>query len=139
MHICSIFSFFFQETFPGLLPYEVLYRLYPYSSFLAREGKQSVEDLLATFHLQISKQHGSASIQTVGPAPQDQTAQVRINHNGQQAQFQVRCFVNWVICLVTFRCDNLQIKFLIYIYFSGDSLAGPVGKGNPFICLLQSR
>ncbi|GFG34443.1 hypothetical protein Cfor_05032 [Coptotermes formosanus] len=80
-----------MEMLPGLPVYEVLYRLYPYNSFLAREGKQSVEDLLATFHLEAVKKHGSASIENVIPSPQDQSAQVSMNCNGQQAHFQVVC------------------------------------------------
>lgn len=93
---------------PGLPVYEVLYRLYPYNSFLAREGKQSVEDLLATFHLEAVKKHGSASIENVIPSPQDQSAQVSMNCNGQQAHFQVRCFVHYVIYRVT--SDNIDMR-----------------------------
>lgn len=73
--------------------YEVLYRLYPYNSFLAREGKQSVEDLLATFHLEAIKKHSSASIENVILSPLDQSAQVSMNFNGRQADFQVTRFV----------------------------------------------
>ncbi|XP_021936474.1 von Willebrand factor A domain-containing protein 8 isoform X2 [Zootermopsis nevadensis] len=80
-----------METLPSLPPFEVLYRLYPYKIFLPREGKQSVEDLLCTFHLKTLTKHSSSSIQNVIPSSQDQTAQVRINYNGQQAQFQVVC------------------------------------------------
>jgi hypothetical protein len=101
-----MFALFLQETLPALPPYEVLYRLYPYNSFLPREGKQSVEDLLATFHLKILKKHSSSNVQDIIPSPQDHTAQVRINCNGQQAQFQVRGFVRWVICLVNFRSNS---------------------------------
>jgi hypothetical protein len=80
-----------------VLPYEILYRLYPYNSFLSREGKQSVEGLLATFNLQPAKKNISASIQHVIPNSQDHSAQVRINYNNQQEQFQVRRFVNCVM------------------------------------------
>ena len=95
-----VFALFSQETLPGLPVYEVLYRLYPYNSFLAREGRQSVEDLLATFHLEAVKKHGLASIENVVPSAQDQSAQVSMNCNGQQAHFQVRCFVHCVIYVV---------------------------------------
>lgn len=80
-----------------MLPYEILYRLYPYNSFLSREGKQSVEGLLATFNLQTVKKNISTSIQHVMPNSQDYSAQVRINYNNEQQQFQVRRFVNCVM------------------------------------------
>ncbi|PNF24076.1 hypothetical protein B7P43_G04705 [Cryptotermes secundus] len=80
-----------MEKLPGLSPYEILYRLYPYNSFLSREGKQSVEGLLATFNLQTVKKNISTSIQHVIPNSQDHSAQVRMNYNNQQQQFQVEC------------------------------------------------
>lgn len=103
-----VFASFSQDTFPGLPVYEVLYRLYPYSSFLAREGKQSVEDLLATFQLQAVKKQGSASIENVIPYPHDQSAQVSMNCNGQQTHFKVRCFVHCVMYFVT--SNSIDIK-----------------------------
>lgn len=108
-YAASASALFFQEILPALTPYDVLYRLYPYNSFLPREGKQSVEDLLATFHLKTPNKHSSSSVQNVLPSPQDHTAQVRINYNGQQAQFQVRWSVNWATYLVSFGCNNLRL------------------------------
>ena len=96
-----VLASFSQNTFPGVPVYEVLYRLYPYTSFLAREGKQSVEDLLATFHLEAVTKQGSASIENVIPSPHDQSAQVSVNCNGQLTHFQVRCFVHCIVYLVT--------------------------------------
>jgi hypothetical protein len=92
-----MFTLFFQEKLPGLLPYEILYRLYPYNSFLSREGKQSVEGLLETFNLQRVKKNISTSVQHVIPNSQDHSAQVKINYNNQQQQFQVRRFVSCVM------------------------------------------
>ena len=111
-----VFVSFTQDTFPGLPVYEVLYRLYPYNSFLVRESKQSVEDLLATFHLEAVKKQGSASIENVILSPHDQSAQVSVNCNGQQTHFQVRCFVHCVVYLLT--SNSIDIKFDINIYSS---------------------
>jgi hypothetical protein len=97
VHLCYMFTLFFQEMLPGLLPYEILYRMYPYNSFLSREGKQSVEGLLATFSLQTVNKNISASIQHVIPNSQDHSAQVMISYNNQQEQFQVRGFINCVM------------------------------------------
>lgn len=80
-----------MELLPGLHAYEVLYRLYPYNIFLPKEGKQSVEELLATFHLETKKGQSSASIKDVTIVPQDQAAEVSINYNGQLGSFQVVC------------------------------------------------
>ena len=81
-----------QETLPALHAYEVLYRLYPYSIFLPKEGKRSVEELLATFNLETNKGKSSASIDDITVIPQDQAAEVNINYNGQQGNFQVSLF-----------------------------------------------
>ncbi|PSN51375.1 von Willebrand factor A domain-containing protein 8, partial [Blattella germanica] len=80
-----------METLPGLPPFELLYRLYPYNSFLAREGKQSVEDLLSTFHLETKKGKSSAEIQNIAIVSKENGAEVKINYNGQQGNFQVAC------------------------------------------------
>jgi len=122
---------FSQDTFPGLPVYEVLYRLYPYSSFLAREGKQSVEDLLATFHLQAVKKQGSASIENVIPSPHDQSAQVSVNCNGQLTHFQVRCFLHRVVYLVTL--NSIDIKFCVNIYSSWNTRVYFVRLGGPLV------
>lgn len=112
-----VLASFSQDTFPGLPVYEVLYRLYPYNTFLAREGKQSVADLLATFQLEAVKNPGSTSIENVIPSPHDQSAQVSVNSNGQLTHFQVRCFLHCIVYLVT--SNNIDIKFCVNIILVG--------------------
>lgn len=132
----DVFASFSQDTFPGLPVYEVLYRLYPYSSFLAREGKQSVEDLLATFHLEAAKKQGSASIENVVLSPHDQSAQVSMNCNGQLADFQVRCFVHCIVYLVTW--NSSDIKFCVNVFSSWNTRVYFVRLGGPlFFCVLK--
>lgn len=126
-----MFASFSQDTFPGLPVYEVLYRLYPYNSFLAREGKQSVEDLLATFHLEAAKKQGSASIENVIPSPRDQSAQVSVNCNGQLTHFQVRCFVHCIVYLVT--SNSIDIKFCVNIYSSWNTRVYFVTLEGPLV------
>jgi hypothetical protein len=130
-----VLASFFQDTFPGLPVYEVLYRLYPYSSFLAREGKHSVEDLLATFHLQAVKKQGSASIENVIPSPRDQSAEVSVNCDGQLTHFQVKFFVHCIVYLVTL--NSSDVKFGVNIYSSWNTRVYLVRLGGPlfFFCL----
>jgi len=126
-----VLASFSQDTFPGLPVYEVLYRLYPYSSFLAREGKQSVEDLLATFQLDAVKKPGSTSIENVTPSPHDQSAQVSMNCNGQLTHFQVRCFVHCIVYLVT--SNNIDIKSCVNIYSSWNTRVYFIRLGGPLV------
>ncbi|XP_069677328.1 von Willebrand factor A domain-containing protein 8 isoform X2 [Periplaneta americana] len=123
------------EALPGLPLYEVLYRLYPYNSFLAREGKQSVEGLLTTFHLQTSKDQGSASIQDVTLATQDHVGGVRMNYNGQQADFQVVCGAGERLSLpggfIQTKYQEQLLAQLLQSHLVGDfCVIGPRGCGK---------
>ncbi|KAJ9594056.1 hypothetical protein L9F63_014533, partial [Diploptera punctata] len=119
-----------MDTLPGLSALEVLCRLYPYNMFLAKEGRQSVEELLTTFHLETKKGQGCASLKDVTLIPKEETAQVSVKYNGQQGSFSVCGFNDRVSSPIDFVQTPYQEQLLVQLLQS--HLVGD-------FCLIGSR
>ncbi|XP_049790817.1 von Willebrand factor A domain-containing protein 8 [Schistocerca nitens] len=65
-----------QDTFPTMAASEVLYRLYPYKSFLPAEGVSAVEDVLQTFQM-LQQKTVPLTVETVTPTDGD-SAHIRL-------------------------------------------------------------
>ncbi|XP_066993811.2 von Willebrand factor A domain-containing protein 8 [Anabrus simplex] len=81
------------DSVPGLSGYDALYRLYPYQSFMGREGQEAVESVLNNFQLLRAKDQPPPrlSLQDVVPEKSIGSAQVRVTYETQDTALKVPC------------------------------------------------
>jgi hypothetical protein len=69
--------------------YEVFLRLYPYHSFLTKEGKQSVEEILKTFEMLPASAHQRADLGISEIITHETTVTATVRCDGHQSTVQV--------------------------------------------------
>jgi hypothetical protein len=84
----------FQELFPNMAVHEAFLRLYPYQSFLAKEGKSSVEEVLNSFNIEPTHGELSTSINEIVPVSES-VVTVSVNSGKNYFQEIIRISIEW--------------------------------------------